>query len=99
MVDSSGRKVYESPGGSLSAYEKMVFENNFGPLRDYTTQIESEVVPFNFRAWILLSVGLPLGLILMLFFMAQVWLILLTAALRRDLPSRRSWAKPISLRS
>ena len=44
MVDSNGRKVYESPGGSLSAYEKMVFENNFGPLRDYTTQIESEVV-------------------------------------------------------
>ena len=80
IVDSIGRKVYESPGGALSAYEKMVFENNFGPLRDYTTQIESETVPFNFRAWILLAVGIPLGLILMLFFMAQVWLILLNGS-------------------
>ena len=93
MVDSNGRTVYQSPGGSLSAYEKMVFENNFGPLRDYTTQVESEVVPFNFRAWILLSVGLPLGLILMLFFMAQVWLILLNGSPKEGPPEQTELGK------
>jgi len=80
ILDSEGRKIYESPGPALSSYEKMLFENNFGSLKNYTTQLESEMVPFNYRAWILLAVGMPLGLILMLFFMAQVWLILLNGA-------------------
>ena len=84
ILDSGGRKIYESPGTTLSAYEKMMFENNFGSLRDYTTQIESEQVPFNYRAWILLAVGMPLGLILMLFFMAQVWLILLNGSPKEE---------------
>ena len=93
IVDSSGRKIYESPGAALSSYEKMVFENNFGPLRDYTTQIESEMVPFNFRAWILLAVGMPLGLILMLFFMAQVWLILLNGSPKEGPPEETELSK------
>ncbi len=55
ILDSNGRKIYESSSPTLSAYEKMMFENNFGPLRNYTTEIESELVPFNYRAWILLA--------------------------------------------
>lgn len=86
ILDSSGRKVYESQGPSLSAYEKMMFENNFGSLRDYTTQIDSQLVPFDYRAWILLAVGMPLGLILMLFFMAHVWLILLNGNPKEETP-------------
>jgi len=77
VLDSEGGKIYESPGPILSSYEKMMFENNFGSLRNYTTQLESEMVSFNYRAWILMAVGIPIGLILMLFFMAQAWLILL----------------------
>ncbi len=84
VLDSNGRKIYESSSPALSAYEKMVFENNFGSLRDYTTQIESELAPFNYRAWILLAVGMPIGLILMLFFMAQVWLILLNGSPKEE---------------
>jgi hypothetical protein len=86
ILDSSWRKIYENSGPALSAYEKMVFENNFGSLRDYTTQIESELVPFNYRSWILLAVGMPLGLILMLFFLAQVWLILLNGSPKEETP-------------
>jgi hypothetical protein len=86
ILDSGGRKIYENSGPALSSYEKMVFENNFGSLRDYTTQIESELVPFNYRGWILLAVGLPIGLILMLFFMAQVWLILLNGSPKEEPP-------------
>ena len=77
IVDSSGTKIYESPGTSLSSYEKMVFESNFGPLRNFATHIESETIPFAFRTWVLLSIGIPLGLILLVFFLVQVWVILL----------------------
>lgn len=84
ILDSEGRKIYESTGTTLSSYEKIMFENNFGPLRNYATQIESDMVPFNYRAWILLAVGIPLGLMLMLFFMAQVWLILLNGSPKED---------------
>jgi hypothetical protein len=80
ITDTDGRKIFESMGSALSSYERMLFENNYGPLRNYTTQIESELVPFNYRAWIMLAVGMPMGLILMLFFMTQVWLILLNGS-------------------
>ncbi len=80
ILDSNGRKIYESSSPVLSPYEKMEFENNFGSLRGYSTQVESQQMPFNYRAWVLLAVGMPIGLILMLFFMAQVWLILLNGS-------------------
>ncbi len=93
ILDSGGRKIYESPGPTLTSYEKMMFENNFGSLRDYTTQIDSHLVPFNYRAWILLAVGMPLGLILMLFFMAQVWLILLNGSPKEETPGETESSK------
>ena len=84
ITDSSGRLLYESPGPTITSYEKMVFENNFGPLQNYTTQLKSKYEPFNYRSWILLAVGLPLGLMLLLFFMAQVWLLLLKGNPREE---------------
>jgi hypothetical protein len=84
ITDSSGRLLYESPGPTITSYEKMVFENNFGPLKNYTTQLKSKYEPFNYRSWILLAVGLPLGLMLLLFFMAQVWLLLLKGNPREE---------------
>ncbi|MGC8490117.1 MAG: hypothetical protein ACP5SH_00100 [Syntrophobacteraceae bacterium] len=77
ITDSNGRLLYESPGPTITSYEKMLFENNFGRIKNYTTQLKSRYVPFNFRGWILLAVGLPLGLMLLLYFMAHVWLLLL----------------------
>lgn len=77
VSDQSGTKLYESSGTALTAYEKMVFENNFGPIRNYRTHIESELVPFPLKTWILLAIGLPMGLVLLLSFVIQVWLLLL----------------------
>lgn len=74
VSDSNGTKIYESAGTTLTSYEKMVFESNFGPLRNFSTRVESEMVPFAYRTWILLAVGVPLGLILMIYFLFQVWL-------------------------
>ncbi len=87
IVDSNGKKLYESPGSALTAYEKMVFENNYGPIRNYNTQVDSELTPFNYRAWILISIGIPIGLILMIFFMSQVWLILLNGGEKERPPT------------
>lgn len=82
ITDAGGKKIHESPGAALGPYEKMVFENNFGPLRNYNTEVESEVVPFPTRQWVLLALGIPIGLILLLSFMVQVWLLLLNGGPR-----------------
>ncbi|MHC1729830.1 MAG: hypothetical protein AB9866_28150 [Syntrophobacteraceae bacterium] len=74
VSDSNGTKIYESSGTALTSYEKMVFESNFGPLRNFNTRVDSEMVPFAYRTWILLATGVPLGLILMIYFLVQVWL-------------------------
>ncbi len=82
ITDSAGKKIHESPGAALGPYEKMVFENNFGPLRNFNAQVESEVVPFPMRSWVLLAIGVPIGLILLASFMVQVWLLLLNGGPR-----------------
>lgn len=77
ISDVNGTKVYETSGTALTAYEKMVFESNFGSLANYKMHLESEIVPFPYRSWVLLAIGIPMGLILLLFFLVRVWLILL----------------------
>ncbi|MEN6440429.1 MAG: hypothetical protein ABFD97_17790 [Syntrophobacter sp.] len=84
VADQNGTKLYESSGTALTTYEKMVFENNFGPIRNYRTHIESELVPFPLRTWILLAIGLPMGLVLLLSFVVQVWLLLLNGGSRES---------------
>ncbi len=93
ILDSSGSKLYESAGTALTSYEKMVFENNFGPLRNYNTHVETESMPFPYRTWILLAIGVPMGLILLLFFLVQVWMILLNGNRSEELPSAQASAK------
>jgi hypothetical protein len=77
IADVNGTKIYETPGTVLTAYEKMVFESSFGSLQNYKMHVESESVPFPYRSWILLAIGIPMGLILLLYFLVRVWLILL----------------------
>lgn len=77
VSDSNGNKVYETAGTSLSSYEKLVFENNFGPLRDYRIQLHSESLPFPFRAWVSAAIGIPMALALLIAFVVRVYLTLL----------------------
>jgi hypothetical protein len=77
ISDSNGTKVYETPGAVLTSYEKLVFENNFGPLSNYRLQVETESLPFPFRAWLSSAVGIPLGLILLVAFIVRAYLSLL----------------------
>ncbi len=77
VYDKNGYKVFETEGTTLSTYEKVVFENNFGPLSKYHIKIETEKIPFPFRAWLAAAVGIPIGLVLIIAFIIKAYLALL----------------------
>jgi hypothetical protein len=77
ITDGNGAKVYETAGAVLTSYEKLVFENNFGPLNQYQLRVETESLSFPFRAWLSAAVGIPVGLILLTAFIVRAYLSLL----------------------
>lgn len=77
ISDGNGARVYETPGTVLTSYEKLVFENNFGPLAHYQVRVDTETLPFPFRAWLSSAVGIPVGLILLVAFIVRAYLSLL----------------------
>lgn len=85
ISNGNGAKVYETPGPVLTSYEKLVFENNFGPLANYQLRVETESLPFPFRAWLSSAVGIPVGLILLVAFIVRAYLSLLYGD-KRDQP-------------
>jgi hypothetical protein len=74
ISDTRGAVVYETPGTTLTSYEKLNFENTHGPLKDYRIQIVTESLPFPFRAWSTAAVGIPVGLILIVAFLVRSFL-------------------------
>lgn len=77
ITDTNGEKVYETQGNSLTSYEKLYFENTFGPVANYRIHLETEAQPFPFRAWVSCAVGIPVGLALLVSFLVRVYLLLL----------------------
>ncbi|MCU0587330.1 MAG: hypothetical protein MUF52_04155 [Syntrophobacteraceae bacterium] len=77
VLDSEGNKVFETAGSALSSYEKLVFENNHGPIQNFRMQLQTETLSFPFRAWLSAAVGIPIGLILLVSFLVKVYLALL----------------------
>ena len=74
VLDENGGMVYETPGTTLTSYEKLSFENTFGPLKNYRIQLHTENLPFPFRAWSSAAVGIPMGLILLVTFLVRCYL-------------------------
>jgi hypothetical protein len=77
ITGEDGKTVYETTGSSLTSYEKMVFENTFGPLQNYRIHVNTQFNPFPFRAWMSAAVGIPIGLVLLLAFVVRAFLSLL----------------------
>ena len=77
VTDQNGIIKYETSGTSLTSYERMTFENTFGPLENYQIQIHTDSQPFPFRAWVSAAVGIPVGLVLLVSFVVKVYLNLL----------------------
>ena len=71
VVDDGGQIIYEVKGSTLTNFNKYYFENTFGPLDQYQVKLYTKEIPFPFRAWLSASVGIPVGLILLLAFVLK----------------------------
>lgn len=71
IIDDSGEIIYQVKGSTLTNFNKYYFENTFGSIDDYQVKLVSEDVPFPFRAWFAASIGIPVGLILLLAFILK----------------------------
>ena len=84
VTDHSGRKVYEAPGGTLTSYQQMLFEETHGPLEDYNVSIKTASHPFPTRTWLSSAAGIPIGLILLMVFLVRVFMALVHGESRQD---------------
>ena len=74
VFNSKGNKVFETRGNVLTTYEKLIFQNTYGPLSNYNVQVETLTTPFPFRAWLAVAVGAPIGFMLLLTYMVRAYL-------------------------
>ncbi|MGD9211400.1 MAG: hypothetical protein PVI90_11515, partial [Desulfobacteraceae bacterium] len=76
VLDKNGNVIHETDGRQLSDFNKYYFEKTFGPFENYQVRLQTENIPFPFRAWFTAAVGLPLGLILLFGFIVKAYLAL-----------------------
>ncbi|MEJ2731448.1 MAG: hypothetical protein P8185_23555 [Deltaproteobacteria bacterium] len=74
IFDSKGNKVYETKGNVLTTYEKLIFQNTYGPLSNYRIRVVNRNIPFPFRAWLAVAVGVPIGFMLLLTYLVRAYL-------------------------
>ncbi len=77
VLDSSGNKIFETSGTTATKYQQFEFENNYGPWANYQKKVETESLPFPFRAWLSAAVGIPVGLILLVAFLVRTYIALM----------------------
>ncbi|SMC59208.1 hypothetical protein SAMN02746065_10525 [Desulfocicer vacuolatum DSM 3385] len=73
VVDDGGQIIYEVKGSTLTNFNKYYFENTFGSLDQYQVKLYTKEIPFPFRAWLSASVGIPVGLVLLLAFVLKAF--------------------------
>ncbi len=77
VYDAKGNKIYETRGKVMTTYEREIFQHSYGPLSNYRVQMETREVPFPFRAWLAVAVGVPIGVVLLLNYLIKAYLIFL----------------------
>ena len=83
--DTSGNLIHVADGDQLSSFDKYSFEETFGPMDQYQTNLITRDRPFPFRAWFAAAIGLPVGAMLLFGFIIQA-----CRALFYDEPGRHS---------
>jgi hypothetical protein len=95
VLDREGNVIHETSGSHLSEFNKYYFEKTFGPFENYEVRLQTERVPFPFRAWFVAAVGLPIGVMLLFGFIVKAYsAIFMTAKSEAPAPeneSRRSY--------
>ena len=74
VFNAKGEMVYETQGNVLTTYEKLVFQNTYGPLRNFNVRVKTRTTPFPFRAWLAIAVGGPIGFMLLLTYLVRTYL-------------------------
>jgi hypothetical protein len=77
VLDTSGNKIFETSGTTATKYQQFEFENNYGPWANYQKRLESDSLPFPFRAWLSAAVGIPVGLTLLVAFLVRIYIALM----------------------
>ncbi|MCJ8500385.1 hypothetical protein [Desulfatitalea alkaliphila] len=73
VMDQQNQVVYETVYADFDDHEKIRFENNFGPLTDFTVRQVRVQRPFPFRAWFAAAIGLPIGAMLLFAFFVRAY--------------------------
>nr|WP_320015011.1 hypothetical protein [uncultured Desulfobacter sp.] len=76
VLDNQGNVIHESSGDNLSDFNKQNFERVFGPLENYTVQLNTQEVPFPFRAWFVAAVCIPIGAMMLFAFVVKAYLVI-----------------------
>jgi hypothetical protein len=73
VLDEQGNVIHETSGSHLSEFNKYYFEKTFGPFENYQVRLQTERIPFPFRAWFVAAVGLPIGVMLLFGFIVKAY--------------------------
>lgn len=76
VIDHQGKIIHESSGNNLSDFNRPNFEKVFGPLDNYTLQLNKHDVPFPFRAWFVAAVCIPIGAMMLFAFVVKGYLVI-----------------------
>lgn len=76
VIDHQGQVIHESSGNNLSDFNRPNFEKVFGPLDNYTLQLNKHDVPFPFRAWFVAAVCIPIGAMMLFAFVVKGYLVI-----------------------
>lgn len=76
VLDNQGNVIHESSGNNLSDFNKHNFEKVFGPLEKYTVQLNTQEVPFPFRAWFVAAICIPIGAMMLFAFVVKAYLVI-----------------------
>ncbi len=77
VKNQNGQVVYRTPGSTVGHIHRPYFERHHGSLDNYVIEITTEYKPFPVREWVVASVGIPIGLILLVSFLIKVYLSLI----------------------
>ncbi|PIE63393.1 MAG: hypothetical protein CSA25_00510 [Desulfobacter postgatei] len=80
VLDNQGHVIHETSGDNLSDFNKHHFEKVFGPLENYNVQLNTQDVPFPFRAWFVAAICLPIGTMLLFAFVVKAYLVIFQGA-------------------
>jgi hypothetical protein len=77
VKNKTGQVVYRTSGNTVGHIQRDYFERHHGSLENYDIEVTTLHKPFPVREWVVASIGIPVGLILLVSFLIKVYLSLI----------------------